>query len=303
MAAMISRVWSAFSPPQVPKQSLVVDNPLKSHPEVMVQAVAARDRSKAEAVAKSHGISEVKNLHQDILDDPNIDCVFIPLPNGLHYEWAIRAIRAGKHVLLEKPSTSNATEAKILFNMPELFQPDAPVILEAFHTRFYPSWNLFKSLIDPADVVHVTSTSMIPWWASSKDDIHFNYFISGATMIKCKTLQVHQNGSLAIDATSRNYDVNTECNSEENGQHPAIVAEGVATGQQRSDRTNLDVCIDPMSMDWIDYVDDIFTNPEQWHFDPQDLGIENGSLGDNTLDSSYAVSPDLVSEMPEPNIQ
>ncbi|KAI4724320.1 hypothetical protein E4T49_07940 [Aureobasidium sp. EXF-10728] len=202
MAAMISRVWSAFSPPQAPKQegalrfgvlgaasiaplSLII--PAKSHPEVIVQAVAARERSKAEAFAKSHGIPEVKDSYQDILDDPNIDCVFIPLPNGLHYEWAVRAIRAGKHVLLEKPSTSNATEAKILFNMPELFQPNAPVTLEAFHNRFYPSWNLFQSLINPADVVHVTSTSMIPWWASSKDDIHFNYNISGGTMMAMGT--------------------------------------------------------------------------------------------------------------------
>jgi predicted dehydrogenase len=123
----------------------------------------------------------------DILDDPNIDCVFIPLPNGLHYEWAVRAIRAGKHVLLEKPSTSNSVEAKALFNLPELSQPNAPVVLEAFHNRFYPSWNLFKSMIDPADVVHVTSTSMIPWWASSKDDIHFNYSISGGTMMAMGT--------------------------------------------------------------------------------------------------------------------
>jgi predicted dehydrogenase len=59
--------------------------------------------------------------------------------------------------------------------------------LEAFHNRFHPSWNLFKSLINPADVVHVKSTSMIPWWATSKDDIHFNYNISGGTMMAMGT--------------------------------------------------------------------------------------------------------------------
>ncbi|CAD0112280.1 unnamed protein product [Aureobasidium uvarum] len=58
-----------------------------------------------------------------------------------------------------------------------------------------------------------------------------------------------------------------------------------------------------MSMDWMDYVDDDFTNPEQWHFNPQDLGIENSSLSNNTLDSSYAVSLDLVSDTSEPDIQ
>jgi predicted dehydrogenase len=109
------------------------------------------------------------------------------LPNGLHYEWAVRVIRAGKHVLLEKPSTSNSAEAETLFTLPELSGPNAPVVLEAFHNRFYPSWNLFKSLINPADVIHVTSTSMIPWWASSKNDIHFNYNISGGTMMAMGT--------------------------------------------------------------------------------------------------------------------
>ena len=123
----------------------------------------------------------------DILDDPNIDCVFIPLPNGLHYEWAVRAIRAGKHVLLEKPSVSNATEAEILFKLPELSKPNAPVLLEAFHNRFFPSWAFFRSLINPADVVHVSSNSMLPWWITSKDDIHFNYPLSGGTMMAMGT--------------------------------------------------------------------------------------------------------------------
>lgn len=123
----------------------------------------------------------------EILDDPNIDCIFIPLPNGLHFEWAIRSIRAGKHVLLEKPSVSNSTEAEILFRLPELSQPNAPVLLEAFHNRFFPSWALFRSMVNPADVVNVTSHSMIPWWATSKDGIHFNYPLSGGTIMSMGT--------------------------------------------------------------------------------------------------------------------
>ncbi|KAI5206101.1 hypothetical protein E4T39_02622 [Aureobasidium subglaciale] len=202
MTALINRVWTAFSPPQATKQkdalkfgilgaasiaplSLII--PAKSHPEVIIQAIAARDRSKAEAFAKTHGIPEVKDSYEDILEDPNIDCIFIPLPNGLHFEWAVRAIRAGKHVLLEKPSTSNAEETKILFNLPELSGPDAPVLLEAFHNRFHPSWKLFASLVNPEDVVHVKTRSMIPWWASSKSDIHFNYKLSGGTMMAMGT--------------------------------------------------------------------------------------------------------------------
>ena len=121
------------------------------------------------------------------MDDPNIDAVYIPLPNGLHFEWAVRAIRAGKHVLLEKPSVSNATEAETLFNLPELSQPGGPVLLEAFHNRFYPSWVYFKSLINPADVVHVVSSSNIPWWASDENNIIFNYALSGGCMMAMGT--------------------------------------------------------------------------------------------------------------------
>jgi predicted dehydrogenase len=119
----------------------------------------------------------------ELLDDPNIDCILVPLPNALHFEWAVKAIRAGKHVLLEKPSVSNSAEAEILFNLPEFDKPDAPVMLEAFHYRFHPAWTLFRSLITPADVVHVDTFSMIPWWFVNKDHIHFNYNLAGGTMM------------------------------------------------------------------------------------------------------------------------
>jgi predicted dehydrogenase len=93
------------------------------------------------------------------------------LPNSLHFEWAVRDIRAGKHLLLEKPSTSNATEAEILFNLPELSQPNAPVLFEVFHNRFHPAVHKFRSFITPADIVHVHTDSMIPWMLLDKDNI------------------------------------------------------------------------------------------------------------------------------------
>jgi predicted dehydrogenase len=99
----------------------------------------------------------------------------------------VRAIRADKHVLLEKPSVSNSTEAKILFNLPELSKPNTPVLLKAFHNRFHPAWSLFKSFITPANVEHVSAYSMIPWWGTSKGDIHFNYNLSGGSMVAMGT--------------------------------------------------------------------------------------------------------------------
>lgn len=124
---------------------------------------------------------------KEIIDDPSIDAVFIPLPNSLHFEWAVRAIRAGKHVLLEKPSVSNAFEANILFNLPELSRPHAPVLLEASHNRFHPSLQLFRSFINPADVVHVHTDSMVPWLMTDKTNIEFNYNLSGGSIMMLGT--------------------------------------------------------------------------------------------------------------------
>ncbi|KAJ5740975.1 Oxidoreductase N-terminal [Penicillium malachiteum] len=202
MAALVSRVFTAFGPPKVEKKNdairfgilgaaqiapLALITPATSHPEVIVQAIAARDHARATAFAKKHNIPDVRTSYDEILEDPNIDAVLIPLPNSLHFEWAVRAIRAGKHVLLEKPSTSNATEAEILFNLPELSQPGAPVLLEAFHNRFHPAVHKFLSFITPSDVVHVHTDSMVPWLILDKDNIGFNYKLSGGSMMMLGT--------------------------------------------------------------------------------------------------------------------
>jgi predicted dehydrogenase len=126
-------------------------------------------------------------VYPEILDDPNIDAIYIPPPNSLHFEWVVRTIRAGKHVLLEKPSVSNATEADILFNLPELSQPNAPVLLESFHNRFHPAVHQFLSFINPADVIHVHTDSMVPWLMTAKDNVEFNYNLSGGSMMMIGT--------------------------------------------------------------------------------------------------------------------
>lgn len=123
----------------------------------------------------------------DILDDPNIDAIYIPLPNSMHFEWAVRSVRAGKHVLLEKPAVNTQAEAEILFNLPELSRPNPPVILEAFHTRFHPSIHKFLSFVSPADVVHVSADSMVSWWVTPRDSIAFNYELGGGGMMMTGT--------------------------------------------------------------------------------------------------------------------
>jgi predicted dehydrogenase len=78
---------------------------------------------------------------------PPVTCIYIALPNSHHYEWALRAVKAEKHALLEKSSASNATKARKLFESAIFTAPDALVLLEAFHYSFHPAWQTFLKLI------------------------------------------------------------------------------------------------------------------------------------------------------------
>src|SRR3954453_3465142 len=109
--------------------------PARRVDEVEVAAVAARDRVKAERFASKHGIPTVHDSYESLLDDPTIDAIYNPLPNGLHGRWTIAALEAGKHVLCEKPFTANADEAE---QVAEVEAATGLVAMEAFHYRYHP---------------------------------------------------------------------------------------------------------------------------------------------------------------------
>ncbi|KAI1210798.1 oxidoreductase domain-containing protein [Annulohypoxylon truncatum] len=212
------RNWLILNPPQASKstaplrfgilgaadiapQALIL--PARSHPDVVIHIVAARDPKKANAFAQKHGIPEVAKSYQDIVDNPNIDCVYIPLPNGLHYEWALRALKAGKHVLLEKPSVNNSTEAEALFKSPLLDGPQAPILLEAAHYLFHPAWTAFMSYVTPAEVASAKAVIWVPRWKFGADDIRYRYDLGGGALMDLgaytASVLVHVFGGLAED--------------------------------------------------------------------------------------------------------
>ncbi|KAI0181590.1 oxidoreductase domain-containing protein [Hypoxylon sp. FL1284] len=195
---LVRRNWQIFNPPEALKSSaplrfgmlgaadigpeaLII--PAKSHPEVVVQVVAARDPQRAKTYAQKYNIPDVVDTYEDVLSRPDIDCIYIPLPNGLHYEWALRALKAGKHVLLEKPSTSNTTEAEALFNSPLLKEPSAPVLLEAAHYLFHPAWPIFMSYVTPAAVASARAVLWAPKFKFAADDIRFRYELGGGALL------------------------------------------------------------------------------------------------------------------------
>lgn len=86
-------------------------------------------------------------------------------------------------MLLEKPSVSNKEEAEILFRGPLVSQPNAPVLMEAFHNRFTPAFHLFVSLCDHPNIAHVVAKALIPSFVAKDDDIRFNYDLAGGTLM------------------------------------------------------------------------------------------------------------------------
>jgi predicted dehydrogenase len=115
--------------------SMALVRPAREVPEVEVVAIAARDPERARRFAARHGIGRVHATYEALLADPEIDTVYNPLPNGLHCEWTIRALEAGKHVLCEKPIAANAAEAE---RMAEAAERTGRRLVEAFHWRYHP---------------------------------------------------------------------------------------------------------------------------------------------------------------------
>ena len=100
-----------------------------------LSAVGSRTLAKAQRVAEQFGAPKAYGSYDELLSDSDIEAVYIPLPNSLHAEWAIRAMRAGKHVLCEKPLTMDAAEAR---QVQQVRDETGRFCLEAFAYRFNP---------------------------------------------------------------------------------------------------------------------------------------------------------------------
>jgi predicted dehydrogenase len=118
--------------------------PLRASAGNRLLAVASRDPARAEAYAKEWGVPRAHGSYEALLSDPEIDAVYIPLPNHLHAEWTIRAARAGKHVLCEKPLALSVAEVDTM----EAAARQAGVLLaEAFMYRHHPQTLKVKDLV------------------------------------------------------------------------------------------------------------------------------------------------------------
>ncbi len=124
----------------------------RESPQVELVAVASRTQERAEEYAREWEIPRAYGSYDALLEDADVDAVYISLPNTLHVEWSIRALEAGKHVLCEKPLTRHPEEAEAAFDAADRA---GRILMEAFMYRHNPQTKRLRELLDEGAVGEV----------------------------------------------------------------------------------------------------------------------------------------------------
>jgi predicted dehydrogenase len=130
-----------------------------------VVAIASRNVERARAAALALGVQRAHASYEALLADPEVDAVYVPLPNHLHRDWAIAAARAGKHVLCEKPLAMTSADAEAIVGAAD----EAGVLLmEAFMYRLHPSWVAARELVAAGRIGQLQAVQS--WFSYYNDD-------------------------------------------------------------------------------------------------------------------------------------
>lgn len=155
--------------------------PAKLGSEATVDLVAARDPERARRYAAEHGIPRVARDYAEVVHDPEIDVIYNPLPMNQHAHWTIEALRAGKHVLCEKPFAANAMEAE---QMVQVAEETGLLLVEAFHYRYHPLFERILTIVQSGvlgPIRHMEGVFKVA--IKDKDDLRHRYDTAGgATM-------------------------------------------------------------------------------------------------------------------------
>jgi len=145
-------------------------------------AIASRQLEKAQAAASRLGIEKAYGSYEELLADCDVDAVYLPLPNHLHVPWAIKALKAGKHVLCEKPIGLNAAEAQELLEASRKF-PRLKV-MEAFMYQHHPQWQWAKKRVFEGKIGELrTIQSFFSYYNSDPNNIRNKADIGGGGLM------------------------------------------------------------------------------------------------------------------------
>ena len=152
-------------------------------------AVAARDRTRAERFAKEHGIERVYDSYLEVISDAEVEAVYNPLANGLHAEWNLRAIAAGKHVLSEKPFTADASEAR---EVRDAGKRAGVAVVDGFHYLYHPVTRRLHELLtsgELGELQRVETMMTIP--PPEADDPRWSLALAGGALMDLGCYSLH----------------------------------------------------------------------------------------------------------------
>jgi xylose dehydrogenase (NAD/NADP) len=147
-----------------------------------LEAVASRDAGRARTYADSRGIPRSHGSYEALISDPDIDCLYISLPNSMHAQWAERALNAGKHVLCEKPLTPSVGEAKRLF---AAARRNDRILMEGFMYRHHPQTLRIRELIGEGAIgeLQVMRSSFNFKTAQPSTDVRYDPELAGGALL------------------------------------------------------------------------------------------------------------------------
>jgi len=163
--------------------------PARRVAEAEVVAIAARDPARAGRFAARHGIPRTHVSYEALLGDPEIDAVYVPLPNALHCRWTIAALEAGKHVLCEKPFAASVAEAE---EMAAAATRTGRVLVEAFHYRYHALFARLRAILDAGEIgtvrrleAHLCFPLVLP------NDIRYRADLAGGALMDAGCYPLH----------------------------------------------------------------------------------------------------------------
>lgn len=148
---------------------------------IAIAAVASRDEGRATAYAHAHGIERAYGTYEALLEDSNIEAVYVGLPNRLHVDWSVRALEAGKHVLCEKPFGRRAAEVGRAF---EVAARKGLVLMEAFMYRHDPQTRKVRELVADGVLGELRLIrSVFSIGLSDQDDVRMKRDLDGGALM------------------------------------------------------------------------------------------------------------------------
>lgn len=169
--------WGVLGNAGIARKSVIPA--LKRASNAELAAIATRS-GKASEVAAEYGINKGYGSYEGLLSDPDIDAVYIPLPNGIHAEWVKKAAEAGKHILCEKPAALNADEAA---EMIEACRRRGVTFMEAFMYRFHPQHERVKQLIAKGEIGEIAfMRSSFAFRLTDPNNIRFDRDLGGGAL-------------------------------------------------------------------------------------------------------------------------